>query len=83
MRSSRRWTLSLMVVLLAVMVVGMTATAIAAPQGADFLTSTATQPHNAVALARLAVIGDDSFMRAASLALVVATLGIVIALRRK
>lgn len=83
MRSSRWWTLSLMMVLLVVMVIGFTTTAVAAPLGADFLTSTYTQPHNAVALARLAVIGDDSFMRGASIALVVATLGIVVALRRK
>lgn len=83
MQSSHWWKLSLMMVLLGVMVVGWTTTTIAAPGGADFLTSTYTHPHNAVALARLAVIGDDSFMRGASIALVVATLGIVIALRRK
>lgn len=83
MRSSHGWTLSLMMVLLVVMMIGFTTTTIAASSGADFLTSTYTQPHNAVALARLAVIGDDSFMRGASIALLVATLGIVIALRRK
>ena len=83
MRYSHRWTLCLMVVLLVVMGVGLTTTAVAAPQGAEFLVSSYAQPHNAVALARLAVIGDDSFMRTASLALVVATLGIIIALRRK
>lgn len=83
MRYSRWWNLCLMLVLFIVMVVGFTTTVAAASQGADFLVSSVQQPHNAVALARLAVIGDDSFMRGASIALLVATLGIIIALRRK
>lgn len=83
MRYTRWWNLCLMVMLMALLTVGFTASATAASQGADFLVSSVAQPHNAVALARLAVIGDDSFMRGASIALVVATLGIIIALRRK
>jgi hypothetical protein len=76
--------LCLMGVVVLVMTIGMTTPAVAAPQEWDFLlTQGAPDAHNAVALARLAVIGDDSFMRGASLALIVATLGIVIALRRK
>jgi hypothetical protein len=76
--------LCLMGVVVLVMTIGITTPAVAAPQELDFLlTQGAPDAHNAVALARLAVIGDDSFMRGASLALIVATLGIVIALRRK
>jgi hypothetical protein len=80
--NNKWWYLCLILGL--VMTIGMTAPAVAAPQELDFLlTQSAPDGHNAVALARLAVIGDDSFMRGASLALIVATLGIVIALRRK
>lgn len=78
------WSLCLMVVLLGLMGLGMTAPTLAATQDINFMVSASgPDAHNAVALARLAVIGDDSFMRGASIALVLATLGIVIALRRR